>query len=92
MREYKSLAEAKKHLPEILDRLKLCRRLYRSCGLLLQDIEKCCLEEMEDRSVNYGAWSSMETYEMIARNQMRYLSEILYLDALKESVARLQDL
>ena len=82
MKKYKTTSEAKKHLPEIVDRLKTCKELFNCSTLMLKDIETCCLEEAKNPNIDYGNWSSIETYSMMLKNQMRYLQEIEYLNSL----------
>lgn len=81
MRRYKTTSEAKQNLPEILERINTCKELYHCCNIMLEDIEKCCMEEDDDpeQKTDYGMWTSMNTYSMILRNQARYMEEIAYL-------------
>ena len=86
MQHYKTLNEVKQNLPDIIDRINDLKLFFDIATLTLKDMERWCVEETIDESVDYGWWTTLGAYAETVKNQMRYLSEIEYLQGLVEKI------
>ena len=82
MKHYKTVNEVKQNLPEILDRIDTCKIYFDCATMMLKDMERWCVEETTNESINYGWWTSLRAYSETVKNQIQYLSEIEYLTGL----------
>lgn len=82
MKHYKTVKEVKQNLPEILERIDTCKLLFDCATMILKDMERWCVEETIDPTVNHGWWTTVKAYSETVKNQVQYLSEIEYLTSL----------
>lgn len=82
MKHYKTISEVKQSLPEILDRIDTCKIYFDSATMMLEDMQRWCVEEISDTKKDYGWWTTLKAYAETLRNQMDYLAEIEYLTGL----------
>lgn len=82
MKHYKNVNEVKQNLPEILDRIDTCKMYFDCATMMLEDMQRWCVEETIDPTKDYGWWTTLKAYAETLRNQMNYLAEIEYLTGL----------
>ena len=87
MQHYKTLNQAKQNLPEIIDRINSCKIMFDCSTMMLEDMERWCVEETI-ASVDHGWWTSLSAYAETIKNQMRYLSEMEYLQGLVDKLQK----
>ena len=86
MRHYKTLTEAKQHLPEIVDRINDCKIMFDACTMMLSDIQRWCVEETVDPTKDHGRWTTLEAYTETFKNQMSFMAEIEYLQSIVDKI------
>ena len=82
MKHYKTVNEVKQNLPEILERINDLKIYFDLATMMLKGMEKWCVEESTNESVNHGWWTTLKAYSETVKNQIQYLSEIEYLTGL----------
>lgn len=91
MKRYATVNEVKKNLSEILDRINTCKIYFDCATLMLEQMQKWCVEETVDPTKDYGWWTTLEAYTETFRNQMDYLAEIEYLNSLLKRLPQYKD-
>ena len=86
MRHYKTLNEAKQNLPVIIDRINDCKVMFDCSTMMLKDMERWCIEETINESVDHGWWTTLKAYAETIKQQMQYLSEIEYLQGIVDKL------
>lgn len=86
MQHYKTLNEVKQNLPEIIDRINTCKIMFDCSTMFMEDMERWCVEETINESVNHGWWTTLKAYSETLKNQMQYLSEMEYLQNLVDKI------
>ena len=86
MQHYKTLTEAKKNLPEIVDRINTCKIYFDVATMMLEDMQRWCVQETVDESVDHGCWTTLSMYAETVKNQMSYYAEIEYLDSIVKKI------
>lgn len=86
MLHYKTINEAKQHLPEIIDRINDCKIFFDCATMLLRDMQRWCVQEAVDPTKDYGWWTSLKAYAETVKNQMAYLSEMEYLQGVVDKI------
>ena len=86
MQNYKTLNEAKKNLPEIIDRINACKDMFDCSTMMLKGMEDWCVEESIDETKDYRWWTTIKAYAETVKNQMSYLSEMEYLQGIVEKL------
>ena len=54
--------------------------------MMLKDMERWCVEETVNESVNHGWWTTLKAYSETLKAQMQYLSEIEYLQGIVKKI------
>ena len=88
MQHYKTINQTKQHLPEILERINTCKIMFDCDTMMLKDMERWCVEESVNESVDHGWWTTLKAYAETVKNQMQCLSEIEYLQDLIEKIQK----
>lgn len=80
MQHYKTINQAKQHLPEIIDRINACKIMFDCDTIMLKSMERWCVEETVDPTKDHGWWTTLKAYAETLKNQMEYFAEIEYLE------------
>ena len=86
MQHYKTVNEAKQHLPEIIDRINTCKIMFDCDTMILKDMEHWCVEESINESANHGWWTTLKAYAETLKNQMEYFAEMEYLQNIVDKI------
>lgn len=79
-KKYKTITEAKEHLPEILDRIDLVRKLAEmELGFYQCSIAFCLLETTLEICPNFGSLTDKKEMLKTYENYNKYTEEIEYL-------------
>jgi hypothetical protein len=82
MKHYATVNEVKRDLPNILQRINDCKTMF-DCGtIMLEDMQRWCVDECTHLNHDYGWWTTLKAYSETVKNQMQYLAEIEYLQGL----------
>lgn len=91
MKHYKTINEVKQNLPEIIDRINDCKTMFDCATIMLENMQRWCIDECVSPDHDYGWWTSLSAYAETVKNQMNYLAEIEYLQGLVDKLPQYKD-
>lgn len=91
MKRYATVNEVKRDLPKILNRIKTCKIYFDCATMMLENMQRWCVDECIHPEQSYGWWTTLGAYTETFRNQMDYLAEIEYLNSLLKRLPQYKD-
>lgn len=86
MKTYKTLNQVKQNLPEIIEEITACKNRFNSCTILLEKIQRMCVEEATNESVDYGWWTTPSAYSKFLKAQLNAYAQAEYLQGLVDKL------
>lgn len=91
MKHYATINEVKQNLPKIIDRINDCKIMFDCATIMLENMQRWCVDECIHSGHDYGWWTSLGAYAETVKNQMNYLAEIEYLQGLLKKLPNYKD-